>query len=120
MSEDPNDALLREAFHDLRERDRRAIPSFERVVMRRSRSTPEAGWYRRLPWLAGAALLLAVAVVAVNLHQFSSSPGSKATRDAMILSAWRSPTRVLLQTTARDLTESLPRVGAREFGDPIL
>ena len=89
-----DDRELRTWFEALRERERRAAPSFE-AVLRRPR--PRVSW----KLAAAAALLLIVAVLAVVRPR--PLPIEQ-------LTAWRSPTQSLLEVPESPLLTTTPSI----------
>lgn len=113
MTEDESERSLRRDFRELRDSDRRAIPSFQGVLARSSRCAADPVANRSLAWLALALALVTVGLSVVVIRREAGSRQARAVAPAAEeLLAWRSPTRDLLQTTGRELTRELPRVGA--------
>lgn len=115
MTGDERDEGLHQAFQELRDDDRRAIPPFDR-----GRAHPPVGTRLRSAghpwvWLAATILLVAGGVGLIALREANRGlPGPIAAASPMI-GSWESPTGRLLLTAARDLTGELPRVGGFPF-----
>jgi hypothetical protein len=103
MTHDPGDEDLRQLFADLRERDRRMVPGFDRVVAR-AHARPVRR--TRAPLLvAAAAVLVLLAGAAGTLLLRHSTP-------TVALASWRSPTAFLLHGPGEDILRTVPSVSA--------
>jgi hypothetical protein len=117
MRGDQRDEVVRRAFRELREEDRRSLPLFDPGLARPA-SEPVAR-VASPRWLlsAAAAVLVAVGVGMAALHdRRPAQSGAIAGASTARLTTWASPTERLLLTAGRDLTAALPRVGAFDFG----
>ena len=96
-----DDRDLREAFAQLRESERGAIPPF-RVTTRAPRSAPR---------LAFAALVLILTIAGgLFVVRRTREPQRSVPPADVTLSTWRAPTDFLLQTPGRELLSTTPRL----------
>lgn len=113
---DERDELIRRTFRELRDEDLRALPSFERTLARSSGRAAGRAANHRAAWLAGAVVLVLAGVGLIVAWDLVRRPPVQSVEStAARLVDWRSPTERLLQTTGRDLTRELPRIGAYDF-----
>lgn len=105
MTRDDRDRDLRRTFAELREEDRRGLPSFERLVTVRRGARPDRPALR----LAIAALGLVAVVGALWIARRPESGPQQPEVEALL--AWSSPTEFLLRTPGRELASELPSVG---------
>ncbi len=113
MTGDERDESVRRAFQELREEDQRTLPPFDRRFPVPPVETEARAANHRSRWLVAAVVLVAAGVGLIALRNSaprSATPNVVASSAALV--AWASPTERLLQTTGRDLTGKLPRVGA--------
>lgn len=108
---------LRRAFARLREEERRATPSFDRVMTRRQAQRRPADRRRRVSvlGLAGAAaVILLLAVAGPRLGRFLAPGGDTGTLAAELQRTsiiWRSPTDFLLERPFADTWRGIPAIG---------
>ena len=108
MSDQRNDADLRERFGRMRREEAEAAPGFRHTLTRaRARSAASS----RLRWPIGAAALTALSVVGLMLW-LAGPIATPDTSDEVPLGeavgAWRMPTDVLLDTPGSELLRTLP------------
>ncbi len=95
-----NDALLREAFEQLRREDERHVPSVEAVLRRR----PRARLAARLA--AAFVCVLTFASTVAVLHR----AGERSPAESYAFPRWSAPTDVLLNTPGLELTHDVPNL----------
>ncbi len=106
MRPDANDDQLRRIFAELRQREQVPVPPFERMWAAAAARTGRRP--SRVRWAVAAACAAAAVLVAVILLQRQSGSDFAA---ATQLTAWRSPTAVLLRVPGDDILRSVPSVG---------
>ena len=118
MKSDQSDRTLRNLFQALRERDEKNAPTFERLVSKGVRPQPSALHLKLRLGLAGAAVCVALVLIAFFLLGRSSSDEqfSRTLRIAESITAWEAPTDILLEPPDPTLLRGVPVVG-ETFGD---
>ena len=108
MSDQRDDADLRERFGRMRREEAGAAPGFRHTL---TRARARAAASSRLRWPIGAAALTALGVAGLMLW-LGGPIGTPDTRDELPLGeavgSWRTPTDVLLETPGSELLRTLP------------
>jgi len=100
---------LKELFHRMREEDELSMPSFNRTIEPRSRSSrwDDLGFPRLKVAAALLALIVVVIPVLTHLSQDSSQPGEEIVVDVL---AWEPPTDFLLTYSEEPLLTTVPSI----------
>ncbi len=108
MSDERNDADLRQRFGRMRHEEAQTAPGFEHTLTRARARTAASS---RLRWPIGAAALTALGVAGLMLW-LGGPIATPDTGDELQLGeavgAWRMPTDVLLDTPGSELLRTLP------------
>lgn len=106
---DDDETDLRQAFAALRREDAKSAPPFEAVLAGGvGRGRRPLVWRVGGPLVAASLLALLVAGVAVRSGRRPAPMAS--------MEEWTAPTDFLLRTPAREIVETVPRIGARPPG----
>ena len=117
MTERNEDSTLRQLFSNLRERDRRRAPAFERTwdAAGRPRVAPRRTSTARVGLVLAAAAGLALVAFAILDHGDSGRAAPDLAAEIAIareLAAWEAPTDFLVEISGLELLDSVPTFGA--------
>ena len=108
------DKAIRELFKQLREKEERAIPSFQEVL----RGNKAPGGLKIFAYLRQAAAVAMVLVFSTTLLlQLSRAPELNS---ALPLSEWQSPTDFLLLSSQEELVSTVPILEFPDFATSLI
>ncbi len=108
MTRDDDEDDLRQAFAALRRDDAEQAPLFEGVL---TAAQLRRGRRGLVPLLGGlVASVAAIVLVVVAVRRPASTPPRM-----FAIERWTAPTDFLLRTPGREILQTTPRIGAREF-----